>query len=83
MRGRLLHAEVDEDSARSAAWVIGALIVVLATPVGIGLLAHQSCSYNGSACTLPIRTRRRGGGRTTFYFVHQPLSGNGTITASG
>jgi ABC-type transport system involved in multi-copper enzyme maturation permease subunit/regulation of enolase protein 1 (concanavalin A-like superfamily) len=77
MMARLLHAEWTKfRTVRS--WVIGALIVVLAT-VGVGLLAHQSCSINGSACTLPLGP----GGEAvsdTFYFVRQPLPGNGTIT---
>ncbi|MGH3278982.1 MAG: hypothetical protein ACRDNW_07580, partial [Trebonia sp.] len=75
---RLLHAEWTKFRTVRG-WVTGTLIVILAT-VGIGLIAHQSCSYNGSACTLPTGP----GGEAvadTFYFVHQPLPGNGTITA--
>jgi hypothetical protein len=52
MMARLLHAEWTKFRTVRG-WVIGAFIVVLAT-VGVGLLAHQSCSINGSACTLPL-----------------------------
>ena len=60
-------------------WVIGLLVAVLVT-VGFGLLAHDSCSTgNNSACTLPLGP----GGEAvadSFYFVRQPLDGNGSIT---
>jgi hypothetical protein len=77
MMARLLHAEWTKFRTVRG-WVIGALVVVLAT-VGVGLLAHESCSYNGSACTLPLGP----GGEAVadnFYFARQPLPGNGTIT---
>jgi hypothetical protein len=77
MMARLLHAEWTKFRTVRG-WVIGALIVVLAT-VGVGLLAHESCSINGSACTLPLGPRGEAVA-DTFYFVRQPLPGNGTIT---
>ena len=78
MMGRLLHAEWTKFRTVRG-WVAGAFVVVLAT-VGLGLLGHDSCGGpNGSGCTLPLGP----GGEAvadTFYFVHQPLRGNGTIT---
>ena len=75
---RLLHAEWTKFRTVRG-WVIGAFIVVLAT-VGVGLLGHDSCgSDGGTGCTLPLGP----GGEAvsdTFYFVRQPLPGNGTIT---
>ena len=45
-----------------------------------GLLNHDNCSTgNNTACTLPLGP----GGEAvsdSFYFVHQPLAGNGSIT---
>ena len=78
MMARLLHAEWTKFRTVRG-WVIGVLLVVLAT-VGVGLLGHDSCGRNGvNGCTLPLGP----GGEAvadTFYFVHQPLRGNGTIT---
>jgi ABC-type transport system involved in multi-copper enzyme maturation permease subunit len=56
-------------------WVIGTLIAILAT-LGVGLLGHNSC---GGGCSLTLGP----GGEAvndTFYFVHQPLAGNGSLT---
>ncbi len=66
-------------------WVTGLIIAALVT-VGIGLLNHSSCgtlTLSGSktlGCSSPVGP---GGEAVTdsFYFVHQPLAGNGTITA--
>jgi ABC-type transport system involved in multi-copper enzyme maturation permease subunit len=55
-------------------WVIGMLIAILAT-LGVGLLGHES----GSGSPLPLGP----GGEAvndTFYFVRQPLAGNGSLT---
>jgi hypothetical protein len=60
-------------------WVIGVLVAVLAV-IGVGQLNHDSCSDNGAACTLPVGP----GGQAvddSFYFVHQSLAGDGTLTA--
>jgi ABC-type transport system involved in multi-copper enzyme maturation permease subunit len=57
-------------------WVIGMLVAILVT-IGAGLLGHTSCS---GGCSLPLGP----GGEAVndaFYFVHQPLAGNGSITA--
>jgi ABC-type transport system involved in multi-copper enzyme maturation permease subunit len=56
-------------------WVIGMLIAILAI-LGVGLLGHESCS---GGCSLPLGP----GGEAvndTFYFVRQPLAGNGSLT---
>jgi len=60
-------------------WVIGMVVAALVT-VGVGLLARDSCGMgNGTACSLPLGP----GGEAvadSFYFVRQPLDGNGSIT---
>jgi hypothetical protein len=68
-------------------WVIGMILAALLT-VGIALLDHSSCGGTvtpggtpvaGAGCSSPIGP---GGEAVTdsFYFVHQPLAGNGSIT---
>jgi ABC-type transport system involved in multi-copper enzyme maturation permease subunit len=63
-------------------WVI-AMIVGAAVIVGLGLGTSRrgTCGHNGpeSACNVPIGP---GGQEVTdnFYFVHQPLAGDGGIT---
>ena len=75
-------------------WVIGAVVAVLLT-VGLGLFAafggSSSCvtanssgngqARSGAACA-PSLTTGPGGGPVSdnFYFVRQPLAGNGSIT---
>ena len=76
--GQLLRAEwIKFRTVRG--WVIGLVVAALVT-VGVGLLAHDSCSNgNGTACSLPLGP----GGEAvadSFYFVRQPLAGNGSIT---
>jgi ABC-type transport system involved in multi-copper enzyme maturation permease subunit len=69
-------------------WVIGMILAALVI-VGIGLLNHSSCggvvtpgspSAAGAGCSSPVGP---GGEAVTdsFYFVHQPLAGHGSITA--
>jgi ABC-type transport system involved in multi-copper enzyme maturation permease subunit len=63
-------------------WIVGLLVAALAiVALGIGPSAQGSCGTHGaaSACTQPIGP---GGEAVTdsFYFAHQPLNGNGTIT---
>jgi hypothetical protein len=65
-------------------WVIGAVAVVLLT-VLVGLIGRSECSYPGPdrqdmACTLPLGPDGMAV-EDTFYFVHQPLTGDGSITA--
>jgi ABC-type transport system involved in multi-copper enzyme maturation permease subunit len=64
-------------------WVIGLVAAMLAT-VFLGVIAHSTCSQPGTngtpaACSAPVGP---GGEAVTdsFYFVHQPLPGNGSIT---
>src|SRR5277367_1147310 len=63
-------------------WVIGLVVAALAIlALGLGPSASGSCGTNGPAsdCTQPLGP---GGEAVTdsFYFAHQPLDGNGTIT---
>jgi ABC-type transport system involved in multi-copper enzyme maturation permease subunit len=78
----LLSAEWTKFSSVSG-WVIGLAAAVLLT-VLLGVIAHSTCSDvgpNGApvACSSPIGP---GGEAVTdsFYFAHQPLEGNGSIT---
>ena len=64
-------------------WVVGILVAVLLT-VGIGLTGSSGCGFNSNgtgAC--PAAPTGPGGAAVTdrFYFVHQPLTGDGTVTA--
>ena len=75
---QLLHAEWTKFRTVRG-WVIAMVIAVL-LPGLLGLLNHDSCSNgNNTACTIPIGP---GGEAVTdsFYFLHQPLAGNGSIT---
>jgi len=69
-------------------WIAGMIIAALVT-VGITALDHGSCGgtvtpggsvVNGLGCAAPVGP---GGEAVTdsFYFVHQPLTGSGTLTA--
>jgi ABC-type transport system involved in multi-copper enzyme maturation permease subunit len=63
-------------------WVIGMVVAALAIlGLGLGPSAQGSCGTHGQAsdCTQPLGP---GGEEVTdsFYFAHQPLDGNGTIT---
>jgi len=60
-------------------WAIGLVVAVLAT-MGLTLLVHSSCSFNGSDCPSPPVGPDGGAVTDTFYFVHQPLHGDGSIT---
>jgi ABC-type transport system involved in multi-copper enzyme maturation permease subunit len=88
--GSLLRAEwIKFRSVRG--WVIGMILAALLT-IFLGVFAaangHIGCQINGGppksgkAC-LPYIPHGPGGEIVTdsFYFVHQPLTGNGTITA--
>ncbi len=63
-------------------WVIGMVVAALAIlALGVGPGEQGSCGMHGAAsgCTQPLGP---GGEAVTdsFYFAHQPLDGNGTIT---
>ena len=69
-------------------WVIGMIVAALVT-VALGLLSslatHSICSAPpGQACTSPGSTLGPGGEPVSdgYYFVRQPLAGNGSVTAS-
>jgi ABC-type transport system involved in multi-copper enzyme maturation permease subunit len=63
-------------------WVI-AMLAAAAVIVGLGLLPgeHGSCGQQGpaSACTLPVGPDGQAV-TDSFYLVHQPLAGDGSIT---
>ena len=68
-------------------WVIGMIVAALVTAT-LGLLSdlatHASCSSPlGQACTSPGSTLGPDGEPVSdgYYFVRQPLAGNGSITA--
>src|ERR1039457_304320 len=74
----LLHAEWTKFRTVHG-WVIGMVVAVLVT-AGVGLLGHDSCSNgNNTACTLPLGPDGEAVA-DSFYFVRQPLDGNGSIT---
>ena len=62
-------------------WVIGVIVAPLVT-VGLGYLVSSGigCSQGPHPCSAPVGP---GGESVTdsFYFVHQTLRGNGSITA--
>jgi ABC-type transport system involved in multi-copper enzyme maturation permease subunit len=74
----LLHAEWTKFRTVRG-WVIAMIVAALVT-VGFGLIGQESCgTANNAACTLPLGP----GGEAvadSFYFVRQPLAGNGSIT---
>ena len=76
--GSLLHAEWTKFRTVRG-WLIGLLVAVLVT-AGLLLSGGDSCGGPGnSGCTLPLGP----GGEAvndSFYFVRQPLAGNGSIT---
>jgi ABC-2 family transporter protein len=84
---RVLHAEWTKFRTVRG-WIVGMLLVPLLT-AGIALLNRSSCGGTvtpggrvvaGLGCTAPIGP---GGEAVTdsFYLVHQPLAGDGSITA--
>src|ERR1039457_5058490 len=74
----LLHAEWTKFRTVRG-WVIGMVVAVLVT-AGVGLLGHDSCSNgNNTACTLALGPDGEAVS-DSFYFVRQPLDGNGSIT---
>jgi ABC-type transport system involved in multi-copper enzyme maturation permease subunit len=88
--GQLLHAEWTKFRTVRG-WVVGMIIAVLVT-AGLGILLAKgstpSCSAGNSqtqhavACGQPVYTVGPGGllVEDEFYFVRQPLAGNGSIT---
>jgi ABC-type transport system involved in multi-copper enzyme maturation permease subunit len=76
--GRLLRSEWTK-LRTVRGWMVGVLLAALVT-IGIAELNHGGCGGpNGTACTSPVGP---GGEAVTdsFYFVHQPLAADGSIT---
>jgi hypothetical protein len=66
-------------------WIIAMLIAAL-LPIAVAFLSHSQCSVGygtGQSRACPASPTGPYGGAVTdsFYFAHQTLSGNGTITA--
>jgi hypothetical protein len=63
-------------------WVIALLVGALLI-VGLGVLtgANSVCSNGNQACAAPPTGPGGGWVTDSFYFVRQPLAGNGTLTA--
>ncbi len=80
----LLHAEWTKFRTVRG-WAIGMIVAALVT-VGIALLDHGTCggvtTPGGPNVGCPAPPVGPGGEAVTdgFYFVHQPLAGNGSIT---
>jgi ABC-type transport system involved in multi-copper enzyme maturation permease subunit len=81
---RLMHSEWTKfRTVRS--WVIATLLAVIVS-VSIGLLNRNQCTNGSSgpanACSAQAPTGPDGEAvQDAFYFAHQPLAGNGTISA--
>jgi hypothetical protein len=77
--GQLLHAEWTKFQTVPG-WVIGMIAAALVT-VLLGLFAASgsSASCNGHACSVAVGPDGEAV-TDSFYFVHQPLAGNGSIT---
>jgi ABC-type transport system involved in multi-copper enzyme maturation permease subunit len=79
---QLLHAEWTKFRTVRG-WVIGVVVAVLLI-VGLGLFTASGsvCSdMNNKSCPAPPVGPGGQAVKDTFYFVHQPLAGNGSITA--
>jgi ABC-type transport system involved in multi-copper enzyme maturation permease subunit len=61
-------------------WVIG-MIVAMLVSAGLVLLVRDSCSGPNGPCPAPPLGPGGESVTDSFYFVHQPLNGNGSITA--
>ncbi len=61
-------------------WMIAMIVAVMAITAFVFLASNVSSSCSGSAC--PAQPTGPGGEpvQDAFYFAHQPLTGNGTIT---
>src|ERR1019366_3035509 len=77
--GHLVHAEWTKFRTVRG-WMIAMIVTVMAITAFVFLASNVSSSCSGSAC--PAQPAGPGGEPVTdaFYFAHQPLTGNGTIT---
>ncbi len=75
----LVHAELTKFRTVRG-WVIAMIVAILAITAFVFLASNVSSSCSGSAC--PAQPTGPGGEpvQDAFYFAHQPLTGNGTIT---
>ena len=75
---RVVHAEWTKFRTVRG-WVI-AMIVAIGAIMAVPLLSHYTCMHSRSGCPTVIGP----GGEAVqdaYFFAHQPLTGNGTITA--
>jgi ABC-type transport system involved in multi-copper enzyme maturation permease subunit len=61
-------------------WMIAMIVAVMAITAFVFLTSNVSSSCSGSACPAPPTGPGGEPVQDAFYFAHQPLSGNGTIT---
>ncbi len=85
--GQLVHAEWTKFRTVRG-WVIAMIVAILAITAFVfiasssGSSCHASGAAGGSACPSPPSGPGGEPVNDAFYFVHQPLTGNGTITAA-
>jgi len=61
-------------------WMIAMIVAVMAVTAFVFLASNVSSSCSGSACPAPPAGPGGEPVQDAFYFAHQPLTGNGTIT---
>ena len=61
-------------------WVIAMIVAILAITAFVFIATNVSSSCSGSACPAPPTGPGGEPVQDAFYFAHQPLTGNGTIT---
>ena len=61
-------------------WMIAMIVAVMAITAFVFLASNVSSSCSGSACPAPPTGPGGEPVQDAFYFAHQPLTGNGTIT---
>jgi hypothetical protein len=61
-------------------WMIAMIVAIIAITAFVFLASNVSSSCSGSACPAPPTGPSGEPVQDAFYFAHQPLTGNGTIT---
>jgi ABC-type transport system involved in multi-copper enzyme maturation permease subunit len=61
-------------------WMIAMIVAIMAITAFVFLASNVSSSCSGSACPAPPTGPGDEPVQDAFYFAHQPLTGNGTIT---
>jgi ABC-type transport system involved in multi-copper enzyme maturation permease subunit len=75
----LVHAEwIKFRTVRG--WMIAMIVAIMAVTAFVFLATNVSSSCSGSACPAPPAGPGGEPVQDAFYFAHQPLTGNGTIT---